>query len=75
MAYTFTNQTIGTTKATIAGADTAEGETFTHNLSGINTRENSADSIMGGINELYGIVGWQAADLTRTVKQDVEETT
>lgn len=73
MAYTFVNQSIGNTKATIAGADVPEGQEFTHNLSGINTVEQNADSIMSGINTLYGIVGWSVEDLTRTVKQDVEE--
>ena len=73
MAYTFVNQNIGNTKATIAGADVPETQEFTHNLSGINTVEQNADSIMSGINTLYGIVGWSVEDLTRTVKQDVEE--
>lgn len=74
MAYTFVNQNIGTTKATIEGADVAEGEEFTHSMSGINTVEQNADSIMSGINTLYSIVGWSTSELTRTVKQDVEET-
>ena len=73
MAYRFENENIGTTKATIAGADIPEGDILTHNLSGINTRETSADSIMAGINELYGIVGWSVDELTRTIKQDVVE--
>lgn len=71
MAYVFENQNVSSTKATITGADTTGTEIFTHNLTGINGAQNNADSIMAGINELYGIVGWSTNELTRTVKQDV----
>ena len=73
MAYTFVNEHVGTTKATVTGSAAGDETIVTHNLSGINTRETSADSIMAGVNELYGIVGWSTTELTRTVKQDVVE--
>lgn len=72
MAYTFENQNVASTKATIQGADVGEA-LFTHTLNYINGTENNADSIMSGINELYGIVGWSTTELTRTVKQDVND--
>ena len=72
MAYVFENQNVATTKATIQGADTGEA-IFTHNITCINGAENNADSIMAGINELYGIVGWNTTELIRTVKQNVDE--
>lgn len=73
MAYVFENQILGTTKATVTGTSAEEGVTVTHNLQGINARQSNADSIMAGVNELYGIVGWATTDLTRTVKQDVHD--
>lgn len=73
MAYVFENQNIASTKATVQGADVAEQTTFTHNLNCVNGAENSADSIMAGINQLYGIVGWSTTDLVRTVKQNVND--
>lgn len=73
MAYTFENQNVATTKATIQGADVGESTIFTHNITCISGTETSADSIMAGINELYGIVGWSTTELTRTVKQDVND--
>lgn len=69
MAYVFENQSTSTTKATITGADAGTG-IYTHNLQGISGTETSADSIMAGVNELYGIVGWSTTELTRTVKQN-----
>jgi len=72
MAYTFENQNVASTKATIEGADVGTA-IFTHNLNCINGTESNADSIMAGVNELYGIVGWNTTELTRTVKQDVND--
>lgn len=70
MAYVFENELAASTKATITGADAGQA-IVTHNLSGINGAQTNADSIMAGVNELYGIVGWSTTELTRTVKQNV----
>ena len=72
MAYVFENQNLGSTKATVSGS-TSETGIYTHSMSGINAKETSADSIMAGIGALYDIVGWTVTDLTRTVKQDVND--
>lgn len=72
MAYVFENQNQSSTKATITGAD-SEQSIFTHNLNCINGAENNADSIMAGVNQLYGIVGWSTSELVRTVKQNVND--
>jgi len=71
MAYVFNTQTVGTTKATVSGASTESGN-MEHNLSGINATLASADSVMSAMEDLYGIVGFSVTDLTRTVKQDVD---
>lgn len=73
MAYQFENQNIASTKATVVGTAADEGVVVTHNLNIVSGTETSADSIMAGINELYGIVGWSTTELTRTVKQDVND--
>lgn len=72
MAYVFENQNLGSTKATVSGSSSESGE-LVHSMSGINAKETSADSIMAGIGELYDIVGWTVTDLTRTVKQNVND--
>ena len=71
MAYQFDNRNIASTKATVLG--TAAGDTgiVTHTLNIVSGTQTNADSIMAGINELYGIVGWSTSEVTRTVKQDV----
>lgn len=71
MAYVFENQNVASTKATVLGTAAGDQGIVTHNLTCINGTESNADSIMSGINELYGIVGWSTTELTRTVKQDV----
>lgn len=71
MSYVFSTQTLGQTKATVSGAATDSG-IMEHNLSNINATLASADSVMSAMNDLYGIVGMTVTDLTRTVKQDVD---
>lgn len=73
MAYVFENQNVATTKATVLGTAAGDQGIVTHNLTCISGTETSADSIMAGVNELYGIVGWSTTELTRTVKQDVND--
>lgn len=71
MAYTFENQNLATTKASI---NRGEGQAImTHSINCINGNETSADSIMSGLSDLYGIVGWTPYDVVRTVKQDVND--
>lgn len=67
MAYQFTNQVVGKLKIT----DESGGDIT---LNGINTRENDANVIMGGVSILFGIVNWGVQDAVRIVNQDVEET-
>ncbi len=72
MSYVFNTQNLATTKATVSGAGTDSG-VANHNLSGINATLASADSVMSAMSDLYGIVGFTVDNLTRTVKQDVNE--
>ena len=71
MAYVFENQNLASTKATVQGADVSEQTIYTHNLTCVNGTESNADSIMAGVNQLYGIVGWSTDEVVRTVKQNV----
>lgn len=73
MAYQFENQNVASTKATVAGTAADEGVIVTHNLNIVSGTQTNADSIMAGINELYGIVGWSTNELVRTVKQNVND--
>lgn len=69
MAYEFENQTLSTTRAKI---NKGQGQSYSeHSINCINGNQTSADSIMGGLTELYSIVGWQPYDVIRTVKQNV----
>lgn len=73
MAYVFENQNLSTTKATVTGTAAGDEAITSHTINCVNGNQSNADSIMAGINELYGIVGWSTTELTRTVKQDVNE--
>lgn len=66
MAYQFTNEIVAKIKVTDENGDDVT-------LNGINGREQNADSIMGGISALFGIVGWGTQGVVRIVNQDVEE--
>lgn len=66
MAYVFENEAIG--KARIVDENNVG---FT--LNGINAREQSADSIMSGLETLLGIVDWTIEDAARIVTQDIVE--
>lgn len=73
MAYVFENQNLASTKAKInrgTGYDDVN-----HTINFINGNQTSADSIMSGLTDLYGIVGWQPYDVVRTVKQNVNDDT
>lgn len=69
MSYVFRNQNIGSTKATITSGTSVYD--YVHTMNGINTAETDANSIMAGINTLYGIVGFGTDEVERTVKQNV----
>ena len=67
MAYQFTNQSVGTAKAT-------DTEDTNLSIKGINTQSNNADDFMSALTILLDLVGWTLADAQRIVTQDVEET-
>lgn len=66
MAYTFKNQAVG--KATIT-----DEESNKISLAGINTKNDDANVMMGGLSIMLSIVGWGIQDASRIVTQDVEE--
>lgn len=66
MAYQFQNQAQGKVIVTDMNQDQ-----FT--INGINTRQESADSIMAGLSTLLDIVDWTVEDAVRVVNQDIVE--
>lgn len=66
MGYVFNNQVLGKAKIT-----DEQNNDFT--LNGVNAREESADSIMGGLSYILDIVGWSIQDATRIINQDIVE--
>lgn len=66
MAYIFSEEVLAKLKVT-----DDEGNEFT--LNGVAGRENSADSIMGGLSIMLDIVGWSVQDAVRIVNQDIVE--
>ena len=66
MAYQFTNQNVGTAKAT----DTLNS---TFAIKGVNTNDITADEFMSALTTLLGLVNWTLSDAQRIVTQDVEE--
>lgn len=69
MAYNFSTQITGSTKAKIVG------ESKEHTLNGITARNSDANVVMAGLSTMYGLVGWTIQDIdsavTRTSKEDI----
>lgn len=67
MAYVFNQQISGSIKC-------VDENDASFSMNGIKTTETNANVIMGGLSELFGIVGWGVPhDVVRTVKQDVND--
>lgn len=67
MAYVFNQQIAGSIKG-------VDENNVSHSMNGIKTTESNANVIMGGLSELFAIVGLEIPhDVVRTVKQDVDE--
>lgn len=67
MAYVFNQQIAGSIKC-------VDDNNASHSMNGIKTTETDANVIMGGLSELFGIIGLDIPhDVIRTVKQDVDE--
>jgi len=67
MAYVFQTNKDATMKTTVLGKNI--------NLAGVDGVQNDANVIINGVNQLYGIVGWDnqfvATDAKRVVTQNV----
>ena len=67
MSYVFNQQIAGSIKC-------VDDNNASFSMNGIKSTETNANVIMGGLSELFGIVGWSVPhDVVRTVKQDVNE--